>query len=148
MHFLDWGSILKIVVAYFVALPVGWERERDERSAGLRTFPLVAVATCGFLLIGLRSFPNDGPSQSRMLQGLIGGIGFIGAGTIMKVQNQVHGTATAASLLATAIIGMAVAFGLYDMAILLSLISLFTLRAFTRWKLLHGEPARKNSESK
>jgi putative Mg2+ transporter-C (MgtC) family protein len=147
MHFFDWGSLLKIIVAYVVALPVGWERERDERSAGLRTFPLVAVATCGFLLIGLRSFPGDGASQSRMLQGLIGGIGFIGAGTILKVQKQVHGTATAASLLATAIIGMAVAFGLYDMAILLSIISLFTLRAFTRWKLLHEEPRPKNSES-
>lgn len=148
MQFVDWGSLLKIVIAYLVALPVGWERERDERSAGLRTFPLVSVATCAFLLIGFRSFPGDGASQSRMLQGLIGGIGFIGAGTILKVQKEIHGTATAASLLATAIIGMAVAFGLYDMAILLSGISLFTLRSFTRWKLLHDSAQPKHPLSK
>ena len=147
MQFIHWESILKIVVAFILALPVGWERERHERSAGLRTFPLVAVAACGFILIGLTAFPGDNAAPSRMLQGLIGGIGFIGAGTIMKVQKHVHGTATAASLLATAIIGMAVAFGLYDIAILLSVISLFTLRAFTAWKLIREDQPAANSES-
>jgi len=147
MHIVDWGSLLKIAIAYVVALPVGWEREKHERSAGLRTFPLVAVSTCGFLLVASRAYGGDIAAQSRALQGLIAGIGFIGAGTILKVQHQVHGTATAASLLATAIIGMAVAYGLYDLAVLLSGISLFTLRAFNAWKLIREEQPPKNHES-
>ena len=148
MQFIHWEGILKIVVAYIVSLPVGWERERHERSAGLRTFPLVAVAACAFVLIGLRAFPGDIAAPSRMLQGLIGGIGFLGAGTIMKVQKHVHGTATAASLLTTAIIGMAIAMGLYDIAILLSVISLVTLRAFTAWKLIREDLPPSNPESR
>src|SRR6516165_4944942 len=105
MPAIEWSSLLKVIVAYIVALPVGWEREKHERSAGLRTFPLVAVATCGFVLVSVRAFHGDIAAQSRTMQGLIGGIGFIGAGTIMKMQREIHGTATAASLLATAIIG-------------------------------------------
>ena len=148
MQIVDWGSLLKIGIAYVVALPVGWEREKHERSAGLRTFPLVAVSTCGFMLVANRAFGGDIAAESRTMQGLIAGIGFIGAGTIMKVQRTVHGTATAASLLATAIIGMAVAYGLYDLALVLSGLSLFTLRVFTAWRLIREEqPPPKNHES-
>jgi putative Mg2+ transporter-C (MgtC) family protein len=148
MQIVDWGSVLKIGIAYVVALPVGWEREKHERSAGLRTYPLVAVSTCGFLLVAVRAFNGDVAAQSRAMQGLIAGIGFIGAGTIMKLQRQIHGTATAASLLATAIIGMAVANGLYDLAVVLSGLSLFTLRAFTAWRLIReDQPPPKNHES-
>lgn len=135
----DWWSLLKIGAAYLLALPVGWERERHERSAGLRTFPLVCVATCAFVLIGIKAFPHANDAQSRVLQGLIGGIGFIGAGTIIRVQKQIHGTATAASLLATAIIGIAVAYGFYDIAVVLSGISLFTLRVFRAWRLVRQD---------
>lgn len=144
---IDWVSLLKVGIAYVVALPVGWERERHERSAGLRTYPLVSVSTCAFLLIAIRAFDGDAAAQSRAMQGLIAGIGFIGAGTIMKLQRQIHGTATAASLLATAIIGMAVAYGLYDLAVLLSGLSLFTLRAFTAWRLIREDQPPKNHES-
>jgi putative Mg2+ transporter-C (MgtC) family protein len=148
MHIVDWSTLLKVGIAYVVALPVGWERERHERSAGLRTFPLVSVSTCAFMLVAIRAFDRDIAAQSRALQGLIAGIGFIGAGTIMKVQQHVRGTATAAGLLATAIIGMAVAFGLYDLAVLLSGLSLFTLRMFTAWKLIHDDQPPKNHESR
>ena len=137
---IDWVSLLKIVIAYALALPVGWERERHERSAGLRTFPLVAVASCAYILVGVRYFGTHYDAESRVIQGLIGGIGFIGAGTILRVQHEVVGTATAASLLATGIIGMAVAFGIYDIAVLLSALSLFTLRLFDSWKHTHPAP--------
>ena len=140
---IHWESLLKILIAYALALPVGWERERDERSAGLRTFPLVAVACCGYILVGFQYFGAAHPDAvSRVIQGLIGGIGFIGAGTILRVQHQVVGTATAASLLATGIIGMAVAFGFYDMAVLLSALSLITLRMFNAWKKAHELPEK------
>ena len=126
--------VLKVLAAYALALPMGWEREHDERSAGIRTFPLVAIASCGYVLAGTVFFANHPDAQSRVIQGLIGGIGFIGAGTILRVAGQVEGTATAASLLVTGIIGMAVAMDLYGLAILLSAISLVTLRFLARFK--------------
>lgn len=132
----DLHTILDLVIAYLVALPVGWERERHERSAGLRTFPLVCVASCALVAVVAKSGGID--AQSRVIQGLIGGIGFIGGGTILKTGLAVHGTATAATILVTAVIGIAVAQHFYDIAIALSLLSLLTLRMFQAWK--HLEP--------
>jgi uncharacterized membrane protein YhiD involved in acid resistance len=68
-------------VAYILAVPIGWNRERYERSAGLRTFPLVAVATCAFMLVGIDTLPSPG-AQARVLEGIITGMGFIGGGAI------------------------------------------------------------------
>jgi putative Mg2+ transporter-C (MgtC) family protein len=133
---MDWRSLADLFIAYVLALPVGWERERHERSAGLRTFPLVAVASAGFALVGERVF-HDLNAQARLLQGLIGGVGFIGAGTIIRGQGVVHGTATAASLLITGAIGVAVVYHEYDVAVVLSVLSLATLRVFQAWKDPH-----------
>jgi putative Mg2+ transporter-C (MgtC) family protein len=130
---IDWRSLADLFIAYLLALPVGWERERHERSAGLRTFPLVAIASAGFALVGERVL-HDVHAQSRLLQGLIGGVGFIGAGTILRGRFGVHGTATAASLLITGAIGIAVAYREYDIAVVLSVTSLVTLRLFQAWK--------------
>ncbi len=128
-----WRDIIDLLVAYLLAIPVGWEREQHERSAGLRTFPLVCVASCGFALIAARALEGH-DAQSRVIQGLIGGIGFIGAGTILRVSRVVHGTATAASILITGAIGLSVAYHFYDVAVLLSVLSLVTLRIFQAWK--------------
>jgi putative Mg2+ transporter-C (MgtC) family protein len=130
---VNWSNILHLAISYLLALPAGWERERHERSAGLRTYTLISVASCGFVLIA-REALVDANAQARIIQGLIGGIGFIGAGTILRGKGAVHGTATAASILVTGIIGTAVAYRMYDMAVVLSAISLFTLRTFSRWK--------------
>ena len=143
---IEWVEILKILIAYVLALPAGWDRERHERSAGLRTFPLVAVASCAFVSLSIRFFGEHVDAQSRVIQGLIGGVGFIGAGTILHSAKKVHGTATASSLLITGAIGMAVAFGYYDAAVVLSIISFLTLRLFTAWKELH-EPDRESKDS-
>jgi putative Mg2+ transporter-C (MgtC) family protein len=136
---MHWRNLLDLLIAYLLAFPVGWERERDERSAGLRTFTLVSLACCAFVLTSKIAF-QDTAAQSRTLQGLIGGIGFIGAGTIIKYAGAVHGTATAAGLLVTAIIGVSVAFHAYDIAAVLSFASLFTLRTFQSWKDKYSPP--------
>lgn len=128
--------VIDVIVAYVLALPVGWERERHERSAGLRTFPLVCVASCVLVAVALDSGNKDAPS--RVIQGLVAGLGFIGGGTILRTGQAVHGTATAATILVTAVIGICVATHLYDVAVLLSVMSLFTLRLFQAWK--HLEP--------
>ncbi len=130
--------IVDVAVAYLLALPVGWEREHHERSAGLRTFPLVCVASCGVVLAARYTMSSS--DESRVIQGLIGGIGFIGGGTILKSGLTVHGTATAASILMTAVIGVCVAQHLYLMAITLSVLSLVTLRLFQAWKMLENNP--------
>src|SRR5215475_7843525 len=81
----------RLLLAYLLALPVGWYREREAHSVGVRTFPLTAVASCGYVL--LASAPHMSPdAQSRIIQGLVAGIGFIGGGAILKAEGSVHGT--------------------------------------------------------
>ena len=116
-----------LAIAYLLAFPIGWNREKEERSAGLRTFPLVAVATCG-LIQGTESITADSPEAlARIIEGLITGMGFIGGGAILRLENSVKGTATAASLWITGAIGVAVGVGSYDVAVLLSLATVITL---------------------
>jgi putative Mg2+ transporter-C (MgtC) family protein len=119
--------LVAIVVAYLLAIPIGWNREQEERSAGLRTFPLVAVATCGFVQ-GAESLAADHPeAMARILEGLITGMGFIGGGAILRQSESVKGTATAASLWVTGAIGAAVGLGSYDVAIMLAIVTVATL---------------------
>ena len=122
------ATLGKIAIAYALALPIGWERERAARSAGLRTFPLVAVASCGYMLFAVELFAESDDAQARLVEGLITGIGFIGGGAILKGRGNVHGTATAASIWNTGAIGAAVAFERYEIAVVLSLINFATLR--------------------
>lgn len=127
---LNWGEIAghlrDLLIAYALAFPIGWDREREERSAGIRTFPLVSIASCGFALIALRVV--DTTSMGQVVQGLIMGVGFIGGGAIIKNTAGTSGTATAASLWVTGALGAAVGFGLLDIAIVLSLVVFLTLR--------------------
>jgi putative Mg2+ transporter-C (MgtC) family protein len=113
-------------IAYILALPIAWNREREVRSAGLRTFPLVAVASCGFMLQGM-SVLDTTDAESRVMYGIITGIGFIGGGAILKDRGNVSGTATAASIWSTGAVGTAVAWQRYEIAVLLSLLNFLTL---------------------
>ncbi len=123
-----------LAVAYVLALPIGWDREIEERSAGIRTFPLVAIASCGFVQAA-ETITHDSPeATARIVEGLITGMGFIGGGAILRLKDSVRGTATAASLWATGAIGTAVGLGAYDIAILLSLVTFITLKALTPLK--------------
>jgi putative Mg2+ transporter-C (MgtC) family protein len=135
---IDWMKILShfmsIAIAYVLALPVAWDREKSAQSAGLRTFPLVAVASCGYVLIAVGMLGGNGDALARIIAGLITGIGFIGGGAILKEGASVEGTATAASIWNTGAIGAAVAFGRYEIAIVLSLINFATFRWLTRLK--------------
>lgn len=126
--------LISVIIAYLLSLPVAWDREKEARSAGLRTFPLVAVASCGYMLVAISVLGNGADSVSRILQGLIAGIGFIGGGAILKESGSVHGTATAASIWNTGAIGASVAFRRYEIAIVLSLINFATLRILTPLK--------------
>jgi putative Mg2+ transporter-C (MgtC) family protein len=122
-----WKDVGQISIAYLLTALIGWEQEQEAHSAGLRTFPLVGMASCSYLLI-LGAHPN-GADQSRVLQGLITGIGFVGGGAILKEGTIVRGTATAASVWNAGVIGASVAMEHYGIATFLALLNLFTLRA-------------------
>lgn len=132
MDTLDWHQILthlaQLGLAFLIALPVAWNREHRAGSAGLRTFPLVAVAACGYMLVGLQMFGGDDGAQARVMYGIITGMGFIGGGAILKEGANVTGTATAASMWNTGAIGVSVAFNRYEIAIVLSLINFLILQ--------------------
>ena len=128
----DWNQtlidFLRIGLAFVLAVPIGWERHESQRNMGLRTFPIVAMAACGFMLIA-KSVPGaSAETQARLIQGLIGGIGFIGGGAILKEGTSVRGLATASSIWGTGAIGAAVAFEREEIAIVLSVIMFLTLR--------------------
>jgi putative Mg2+ transporter-C (MgtC) family protein len=134
VHWQDaWRDLQQIGVAYLLTAFIGWDREKEEHSTGLRTFPIVGMASCGYLLI--LGPQGDAAAQSRILQGLITGIGFIGGGAILKEGGTVKGTATAASVWNAGVIGASVAMGRYEIAILLAALNLFTLRALLPIKM-------------
>jgi len=133
---VSWQTMLsdsaRIAVAYLLALPIGWNREK-EHTAGIRTFPIVSIAACGFVMLGSAATVYTPDSYSRLLQGLITGIGFIGGGAILKDKDKesVMGTATAASIWNIAIVGASVGLGLYHIAVVLTIINILTLRLLT-----------------
>lgn len=138
----DWQivlqSLMQLGLAYLFALPVAWDRENESRSAGLRTFPLVSIAACGYMLVGIQVLNSTG-AEARVIQAVITGMGFIGGGAILKNKNSVIGTATAASLWMTGAIGVAVAFMRLEIAAVLSVLNYLTLRFVTPLKVDNGE---------
>ncbi len=118
----------KLAAAFMFALPAGIVGEKETHSAGLRTFPLVAMASCGYLLLAQ---PDGHPSpdvQSRIVQGLLAGIGFIGGGAILKTESHVHGVATAAGIFCTGVLGAAIGEDRWFMAIVLAAMTFIGMR--------------------
>ena len=119
--------LVAIGLAYLLALPIGWNRERAERSAGIRTFPLVAMASCGFIQAVETITVGSPEATARVVEGVITGMGFIGGGAILHKGDRVQGTATAAALWATGAIGVAVGLGSFDVAVMIALVTGVTL---------------------
>jgi len=132
---LLWQTLEKLGLAYLLSMPTGWWGEKEGHATGVRTFPIVAMASCGYLLI-LHGIPgSDGiAANSRVLQGLVAGIGFVGGGAIVRAGMSVQGTAMAASIWNTGAIGAAVAIGRYEVAIVLAVLNALTLVALVPLK--------------
>lgn len=131
------GDIGLILLAFVLALPVAWDRYAQDRPAGLRTFPIVALASCAFVLVGRDVFAGQQDAQARVIQGLMTGIGFIGGGAILKEDSDsghVTGIATAASIWNTGAIGAAVAYLRFEIAVALAVINFVILRWGPRTK--------------
>jgi putative Mg2+ transporter-C (MgtC) family protein len=140
----DWGLVANHLAhlgfAFALALPLGWERGVDRSSAGLRTFPIVAMASCGYALLAVRLQGSDAESLTRLIQGLVAGIGFIGGGVILKHGGRVSGIATAASIWNTGAIGVAVAFDRIEIAIALAAVNFATILVMTPLARRHRPP--------
>ena len=95
-HLAVLPHIRDLSIAYALAFLIGWNREREDRSAGMRTFPLVAIAACGFIQATEGLLRGEPQAIARIFEGVITGIGFIGGGAILKGGGEVQGTATAA----------------------------------------------------
>ncbi len=148
---IDWGKIgyhlYQLGIAFALSLPVALNREHNTHSAGLRTFPIVSLASCAFMLVGMEAFEGS-DAGARVMYGIITGIGFIGGGAILKSRGNVLGTATAASLWNTGAIGVSVAFLQYEIAILLSIINFVILRFAKPLKRQQEEEKAWNEEER
>jgi putative Mg2+ transporter-C (MgtC) family protein len=120
--------ILRLATALVLGGLIGLERERQERAAGLRTVTMVSLGSCLFTLIGAYAFGSPGRvDPTRIAAQVVTGIGFLGAGTIFLRNDLVRGLTTAATIWATAAIGMAAAAGAYFLALFTTLLVLFVL---------------------
>ena len=125
---LDFNMIDRLLIAALLGGIVGFERERSGKVAGLRTHILVSLGAALASIISIHLFYTY-PSVNgisgfdyHLIANIIVGIGFIGAGTILKRDNKIEGTTTAASLWAVAVIGMATGLGMYSEAITTTII--------------------------
>lgn len=115
------SHFLRLGIALLLALPIALNRENRAQGAGLRTFPLVSITCCAFMLVGMDVYKGS-DAEAKVMYGIITGIGFIGGGAILKESGKVAGTATAAGLWSTGAIGVSVAYSRYEIAIVLSVI--------------------------
>ncbi len=120
--------LIRLTVAMLLGAVIGLQREQHGKPAGLRTHILVAMGTALFVIAATESGMNA-DAVSRVIQGLTAGIGFIGAGAILKVgqQREIYGLTTAAGIWATAAVGVAVGLGLLGLAVLSVILIWFVL---------------------
>ena len=124
---------VRLVVAVVIGGIIGWDRERLDKPAGLRTHMLVSLGSASFTLLGfevgahLSPRTGDGFDPTRVLQGVIGGIGFLGAGAIIQNRGQVSGITTAASVWVAGALGAATGVGAYVLALATTVMTLLIL---------------------
>ena len=122
----EFEFVIRIALAFIYGGLIGFERERVDRPAGLRTHILVALGSTQFTILSFYAFPGSDPA--RIAAAIVAGIGFIGAGTILQSKDKVTGITTAASLWITASIGMALGIGYYLVATIVVILTYITLK--------------------
>lgn len=107
--------ILRVMIAFFLGGLIGWERERDGISAGIRTYGAISLGACVF---GVVSISIMGADPSRIAAQVATGIGFLCGGVIFRQGDYVVGLTTAATLWATSAVGLAISFGMYVIGVM------------------------------
>jgi len=137
----EWSVLARLLVATALGAAVGFERERSGKIAGLRTHALVSLGAALFTVISMKlyeQFPSLGGVQGfdyHIIANIIVGIGFIGAGAILRLEDRIVGTTTAASLWVVAAVGIASGLGFFREALattVLAYLVLATLWSFEK----------------
>jgi len=115
---------LRLALAGLCGAVVGWQRERHEKAAGLRTHMLLAIGACLFTLVAIRINADD---ITRLLQGMVTGTGFLAGGVIFREGASVRGLTTAVGLWVMGAIGTAIGMGDYFLGVLATLLTFIVL---------------------
>ena len=128
-------DLIAMLVSTVLGTMVGWERQMGRKPAGLRTHTLVCLGSTMFVLVTRHAVEHiGGPNldPTRIIHGVITGVGFLGAGSIMRTEGYVHGLTTAASVWIVAAIGVSVGVHAYWLAFIGTVLALIVLEFF-RW---------------
>jgi len=123
---IDTEILLRLVIAAIAGGLIGFERSVANKPAGLRTLMLVSMGAALFTIISITAFTNVDPT--KILAGIVTGIGFLGAGTIFRAKDHVKGLTTAASMWTVAAIGIAVGLGEYVITIVATVLVILILQ--------------------
>jgi putative Mg2+ transporter-C (MgtC) family protein len=129
--YLQAEVVLHLVLAAFLSMVIGMDRENRNQPAGLRTHMLVGVGACLFTALSMNAF--QGNDNARVASNVVVGIGFLGAGTIIIRRGQPQHLTTAASIWATAAVGMTVGTGSWFLALGASVLIWGILSVIRRW---------------
>ena len=144
----DAGELIRVVMRLLAALAVGaligYERERMGKDAGLRTHMLVSVGTALLVICAIESGMHE-DAVSRVIQGIVTGIGFLGAGVIMKIHEsrEIRGLTTAAGIWMTAAAGVAIGLGRIGLGLIAAVLTWVVLALFRRF-----EPERRERHAR
>jgi putative Mg2+ transporter-C (MgtC) family protein len=128
-------DLIAMLLSTVLGTVVGWERQMGRKPAGLRTHTLVCLGSTMFTLLTAHASPVFGGASmdpTRIIHGVITGVGFLGAGSILRQEGYVHGLTTAASIWMVAAIGTTVGVHAYLLAIVGTVLALIVLEGY-RW---------------
>lgn len=120
------GDVFSVILAVVLGAAIGVEREFSGKPAGLRTNILICLGAAVFTIISKR-MAGENDSLTRIAAQIVTGVGFLGAGAIIQDRGGVHGLTTAATIWFMACVGMACGAGLYELAVISTLIAIFVL---------------------
>lgn len=138
---------VRLVIAMVLGAVIGLQRERTGKPAGLRTHILVSLGAT-LLIVAPTEFGMDSDGLSRVIQGLVTGIGFIGGGAILKLEEkrEVEGLTTAAGIWMTAAIGLAVGLGRLGLAVISTMLTWITLSLLRQLESFIDEKQKKPTD--
>ncbi len=128
---MDFGVIVgRLALAFALGGLVGWEREHEDKPAGLRTLILVTTGSALFVLVtqAVVGVAGGQMDTTRIIAGIAQGIGFLGAGTIFMARGTIHGLTTAAAIWAMSAVGTACGFGAWQIALVGTVLTFIALR--------------------
>jgi putative Mg2+ transporter-C (MgtC) family protein len=128
-----WGSVSLTLLSLLCGAGVGLERQRKEKPAGIRTMAMIALGSSTFTMVGYAFASNTGDS-GRVAAQVVTGVGFLGAGVLLRGTTSVHGVTTAATIWLVAAMGMAIGAGHAGAGIGLALLARVVLSVANRWE--------------